>query len=319
MRVLITGVTGYIGRHLARTLTAAGHEVIGLARTREPRSLPTERFRYVQADVMRLETVRADADVAIHLACANGSRVVPELDYGLTVGGTRNVLDLCRRNQITRVIFFSTLQVYGEMHGRSIDEETPPQPINDYGLSHRMAEELCEMAARNGEVRAVTLRPSILYGELDPEVPRWSITPGCFVREAVEQATITLTTNGSQFRNYAPMTFAGAVVAQLVARSRHWPPYDVFNISSPETLTVRDLAERAKLAVERVAGKRIRLAVNEQDKRTYARFDVSAEKVATFCDVHPRPRLDAALDEMASLLTRRGAGNPRQGAAKGDI
>lgn len=175
-----------------------------------------------------------------------------------------------------------------------------------------MGEDMLATATQRGRLRGVVLRPSIIYGDLHPELPRWSITPGCFCREAVESGTITLRSNGRQFRNYVPMEFVGAAIRRLVELDAALSAYAVFNVAGPETLSIRELAQQAARAAERACGRAVAVRVEETDTRVYPPFQLSGERLAAVTGAVCRPHLEAALAEMAQALQAAHVGRSAQ-------
>jgi nucleoside-diphosphate-sugar epimerase len=127
-RVLITGVSGYIGSRLALRATQAGHHVIATARRVTPVLKSALSMEVTSLDVLDSSTITRsfDADSIIHCATAND---ILSRDFAagaaLSVNGTRNVLEMALRNDIKDVQFFSTLQVYGTELEGTITEATP--------------------------------------------------------------------------------------------------------------------------------------------------------------------------------------------------
>lgn len=138
-RALLTGSGGFTGRYVARELTAAGYEVIGLAHDDDPHAGDDVlRANLLDRAAVRraLETARADA--VVHLAAisfvAHGD--VDEI-YRVNVVGTRNLLDaLAACAYIPRVVVLaSSANIYGNAQDDPITEATPPAPANDYAVS----------------------------------------------------------------------------------------------------------------------------------------------------------------------------------------
>ncbi len=87
--------------------------------------------------------IARDAQVVIHLAAAQHEANVPD-DYffDVNVNGTRTLLDASKRAGVERFVYGSTIGVYGESGGETLDENTPPRPMNVYGRSKLAAEEV---------------------------------------------------------------------------------------------------------------------------------------------------------------------------------
>ena len=133
-------------------------------------------------DVARLV---ADCDGVIHLAAV--SRVIwgerdPELCWATNVDGLRNVLDVAHRQpRKPWMIFASSREVYGQPSVLPASEETPREPVNVYGRSKVMGEELIEAARLDG-LRASVIRLSNVYGSTTDHADR--VVPA-FARAAV--------------------------------------------------------------------------------------------------------------------------------------
>jgi GDP-4-dehydro-6-deoxy-D-mannose reductase len=169
--VLITGVTGFAGSHLAELLVSRGDEVHGLAHEPAPfRNLVAiqDRVRIHQGDITRLEDVQgalADsrADAVVHLA----GMAVPTLASAdpvaavrVNVLGTATVLTALEQHPKTRLVLASSADVYGAPDRVPVDEDAPVRPSNVYAATKVAAEALTrELAARHG-APVVILRPA---------------------------------------------------------------------------------------------------------------------------------------------------------------
>lgn len=137
-RALITGLSGFTGRHLARELEAAGYEVFGTLHRGEdaaPRRFPLDLCR---ADQVRAMVDQVRPDVVAHLAAisfvAHGDA---DAIYQVNVLGTRNLLAaLAGQAHAPRaVLLASSANVYGNAAREILDESTPFAPANDYAVS----------------------------------------------------------------------------------------------------------------------------------------------------------------------------------------
>lgn len=150
-RILITGSNGFIGKRLKVTLINNGYEV--------------EEFNSVNGDIAETELNYADIEHVFHLA---GKSFVPDSwkdpasFYRTNVSGTLNVLEYCRRTK-AKLSFISSY-VYGIPQSQPISESHPINPINPYGHSKLLAEELCDFYSKNFGIGVTIIRPFNIYG-----------------------------------------------------------------------------------------------------------------------------------------------------------
>jgi UDP-glucose 4-epimerase len=152
MKVLVTGGAGYIGSVAAEELINAGHDVVvfdNLSRGHQG-AVPRE-AAFFHGDLLRPETIErcfrdhAGITGVMHFAAF---ALVPESmrDPGMyfqnNVGGSQNLLDAMGRHGVDRLIFSSTCATYGIPEVVPISEETPTAPINPYGQSKLMVEQM---------------------------------------------------------------------------------------------------------------------------------------------------------------------------------
>jgi GDP-4-dehydro-6-deoxy-D-mannose reductase len=171
LRVLITGITGFAGSHLAEHLVSRGDEVHGFAHERPPfRNLARvmDRVRIHEGDITRLEDIQgaiagSRADAVVHLA----GMAVPTLAAAdpvaavrVNVLGTAAVLTAVEGHSTTRLVLASSADVYGAPDRTPVDEDAPLRPNNVYAATKIAAEALArELGARHG-APVVILRPA---------------------------------------------------------------------------------------------------------------------------------------------------------------
>ena len=152
-KVLVTGATGFIGKHLVPRLQADGHEIVETGRASGDTT--------DQATWKRLPP----ADVVVHLAAKSfvpESWDAPGLFLRTNLLGTVEALEYCRAHG-ARLVFLSSY-LYGDVVRQPIPESTTLAARNPYALSKKLAEEACEFYAERFRIQATILRPFNIYG-----------------------------------------------------------------------------------------------------------------------------------------------------------
>jgi len=166
MSVLVCGGAGYIGSHMVRRLQAAGFEPVVLDNLSTGHRQAVAGCELVVGDL--LDTIGLEQLFAEHKFesvlhfCAKSlvgeSMHEPYAYYHNNVAGTLNLLAVMRSHGTGRLIFSSTAAVYGMPVSETIDENHPCEPINPYGRSKLMVEQILRDAARAHGLRSVCLR-----------------------------------------------------------------------------------------------------------------------------------------------------------------
>ena len=174
-RVLLTGITGFVGSHLAERLLADGHEVHGIAFEPAPypnlaaiaKDVRIHRADLADADGLREAITAARPDAVVHLA----GQAIPSLaqrDAGGTVAvnvvGTANVLAALDLLPGTHLVYASSADVYGEPPRVPVTEDEPLRPTNVYAASKAAAEALVREFGDRADHPTVILRPANTNG-----------------------------------------------------------------------------------------------------------------------------------------------------------
>lgn len=164
--ILVTGGAGYIGSHMVRRLGLAGHRVVvydDLSRGNADAVPDGLLVKGTLADRVTLGRVFEThaIDAVMHfaaLAYVGESVNEPALYYRNNVGGTQSLVDSMREHDVNRLVFSSTCATYGVPEALPITEDTPQRPINPYGRSKLMIEQLLEDYATAYGFRSIALR-----------------------------------------------------------------------------------------------------------------------------------------------------------------
>jgi UDP-glucose 4-epimerase len=162
--VLLTGATGYIGSHTCVELIAAGWTPLIIDNLCNSSPVVLDRIEritghrpaFVEADVGDADALdgafRAHpCEAVIHFAGLKSvaeSVVEPLRYYRNNIGGTMVLLDAMRRHGVRQIVFSSSATVYGLTNTMPLTEDSPPGPINPYGRSKLIAEEIIADLAR---------------------------------------------------------------------------------------------------------------------------------------------------------------------------
>lgn len=239
MRVLVTGGSGFIGSHVVDAVHREGHDVRIFDLVHSPYRNDIEVVRGDLGDDSALRVAARGCDCVIHLAAVSDvNKVVEDPAHAATVNveGTANVVAAARAESVPRVVFASTIWVYGGARAARVDEDTPlAEPEHYYTETKRQGEDIC----RTADIEHTILRLGIPYG---PRA-RAATVLAAFVARAEAGKAITIAGDGRQSRRFVYVEdLAEGVVAALspVAANR------TFNLVGAESVSIRELADSVR-------------------------------------------------------------------------
>lgn len=169
--VLVTGANGFLGTVVVKELSQAGYDVRAMVHSLPSNALFPAGVDVVSGDVRdeeAMKRVAARCEGVVHLA--GKAHALDEGDgnegayYHTNVEGTKHVLDGAASAHVQRVIFVSSVKVFGESTEGCIDETAAPNPQTVYARSKWQAEQLVsEYGKRTGSL-AISLRLPMVYG-----------------------------------------------------------------------------------------------------------------------------------------------------------
>ena len=261
MKVLVTGGRGFIGARLVVELLARGTDVCVLDDgSRGGAALPGD-VEALDRDVRNADAVRAacrGVDAVVHLAAVQGTRTfyeIPDTVLDVNLRGVLNVAQACAAEEVQRLVFSSSSEVYGIPDRFPTPESAPlvvPDPTNprwSYGASKIAGELVVTHTARRHGFESVILRYHNVYGP----AMGWDHVVPQFLSRLIRNEEFTVQGDGSQRRAFCYVD--DAIVPTSAALTAEAAANGIFNIGNPaEEHSINDLIA----ALERVTGRTIR-------------------------------------------------------------
>ena len=299
-RVLVTGVGGFIGSHVAEALLRRGVEVVGLDgfvdsypradKERNLRGLTAQPgFRFVEADLRDapLDDVVADVDAVVNEAAFAGLprswSDVPSY-VGCNLLGLARLIDACQRAGVQRFVQASTSSVYGrEAVG---DETTPTRPTSPYGVSKLAAEHLLLAHVAERGFPAVILRYFSIYGPRQRPDMAYRI----FTEQLMTGVPITVFGDGHQSRSN---TYVEDCVAGTLLALEAGTPGEVYNIGGGVEIELLEAIGLIAELLDRRPRIQHRPARPGDQRRTCADTTKAHDQLGYRAAVEPRAGLQA--------------------------
>lgn len=176
MKILVVGGAGYIGSHMVKQLAQAGNDVITLDNLSYGYHDAVKYGEFIEGDLgddSVLDSIfsSGDIDAVMHFAGfiqVGESVIKPSMYYHNNVANTLTLLDAMLRHKVKNFIFSSTAAIFGEPDYTPIDEKHNKQPINPYGHSKLMIEQVLDDYDKAYGLRSTCLRYFNAAGA-DPE------------------------------------------------------------------------------------------------------------------------------------------------------
>lgn len=267
MRVLVTGIAGFIGSHLAERLLSRGDEVVGIdnfdpfyARAAKEENLAALRggAHVVVGDILDSALVdrtlaAAPFDAVVHLAALAGVRPslrAPSRYQRVNVEGTCVVAEAAIRNGVPSFVFASSSSVYGGNTKVPFSETDPvDRPVSPYAASKRAGELVLHALSHASGLSVTALRYFTVYGPR--QRPEMAVHAFCRAIEA--GAPITIFGDGQSSRDYTYID--DAVLGTIAALDRPGPGMRIYNLGGERRTSVSSLVE----LLERELGKSARV------------------------------------------------------------
>lgn len=269
--ILVTGGAGYIGSHMVLALADAGFRVVSLDNLSRGFREAVLVGEFVNCDLgssAGLEQLFSTYQFAavMHFAAyayVGESVSHPELYYQNNVANTLNLLAAMQRHQVSSLIFSSTCSTFGEPQYVPIDESHPQLPINAYGRSKWMVEQILADLGQAHGLRSISLRYFNASGA-DPlgrvgirSVPQTRLIPLVIQAASGRRANISVfgrdyaTADGTCIRDYIHVT--DLCQAHLLALNQllDGGGSDVYNLGNGQGFSVQQVIDMAQEVTHR--------------------------------------------------------------------
>lgn len=174
MKVLVTGGGGFLGRYIVEQLLAKGHLVSSFGRSPQD-ELESMGVSVIRGDLLDSDAVRSACEgmeAVFHVAAKAGIWGSRESYFAVNVEGTRNVLEACKANRVSYLVYTSTPSVV--FNGKSFQGANESLPYGKNWLCHyaetKAIAEQEVMAAQSDCLKICALRPHLIFGPRDPHL-----------------------------------------------------------------------------------------------------------------------------------------------------
>jgi len=287
MRVLVTGIAGFIGFHLARRLVSSGIELIGVDNMNAyyDVTLKEKRLSLLLAEGAKQGNVPSvhrinleDSEnlynifrlykptIVVNLAAQAGVRHSLEapMEYvSSNIVGFCNILEACKRYGISNCIYASSSSVYGGNTSLPfVESQTADHPMNMYAASKRANELMAHSYSSLYNISTVGLRFFTVYGPWGrPDMALFK-----FTKNILERSPIQVYNHGDMARDFTFIDDVVESIMRLIKRgacmpyssfdrlspdpSRSWAPFRIFNVGNSNPVKLLDYIE----AIENATG-----------------------------------------------------------------
>ena len=248
MRLFITGGAGFIGIHLCKKLLELNHDVTvydNFSNSSQENfdSIIKQKVTLISGDILdisKLVTSMRNHEIVIHLAAqisVSESIKNPKFTFDVNVNGTKNVLEACEKNNISKIIASSTAAVYQNVSEKIIlDESSVTKPSSPYGSSKLEMENMINDFTQTHNMNATILRLFNVYGM--GQSPEYAGVIAKFLSDIKNCNPLTIFGDGSQTRDFVHVDD----VVSAIILSINSPIFGLFNVATGNSVSVLDLA-----------------------------------------------------------------------------
>lgn len=254
--ILVTGASGFVGRELCKGLGNEGARVFSFDKETGQDVTDKKQFDHLPS-----------IDLVYHLASILDMRLTnedPNSTYNVNVLGTLNVLEFCRKYSGTKSVHVSSKgtklihvssYVYGKPRVLPVREDHVINPNNNYAMSKRLAEMVCEYHNRVYETPIIIARPFNIFGP--------SQRGDFLIPTIVNQVKQGKDVEVMDLRPKRDFLFIDDFVESLIGLGKHDVSWGIFNIGSGRSYSVEEIAK----TIIKASGKKLNLKSREIERQ----------------------------------------------------
>lgn len=285
-KVLITGCSGFIGFHLAlKLLNNKNYIVYGIDSLNNYYDLKLKKkrlailsqysnFIFFRSNIENKNKINEFLNginliFIFHLAAQAGIRLSlsnPKKYFDNNIEAFFNILELARKKKVKRLFYASSSSVYGNHSGKH-HEKLNLKPINFYGLTKKMNEEMADMYFKQFKIKSIGFRFFTVYGEYGrPDMAYYS-----FTNQILNNKRINLYNKGNDFRDYSYIDDVINSIYLILINENKCEPSDKINIGFGKP---RKTSELLNIISDNISNRKVKIKyLNSNDfelRKTYA-------------------------------------------------
>ena len=278
--ILITGTTGFIGKHLVKKIPDYNMAIDQNGKKIDLR---------IREEVLKIKR----ADIVIHLA----GKIPSEKNYSKNIFfehnflGTLNVLEYCIIKKVKKIIFVSSY-VYGNSGKNPINEKHKIKPHNTYTKSKVLSEELCKIYAKKYKIEIIILRPFNIFGNLQKDNSLISN----IIKSIKNDSHITII-NKNDKRDYL---FIDDLINAIVKLIDYKCKFEIFNVGSGKSYSFENVVQ----LFEKKNKKKIKRKYKISKKNSIPKIQADISKIKKEIKWIPRYTLEEGIEKIVSKNTK---------------
>ena len=300
--VVITGVAGFIGSHLAEKLLHNNFKVIGIdsftnyypkkiKKNNLKECLKNKNFSFISKDLIEIDllSIFRKSQHLFHLAAQPGvrsswgSKFETYVKENILV--TQRILGYARAaNSFKKIIMASSSSVYGEQEGQMNEENTITKPVSPYGVTKLAAENLCRIYAKNYNLPITSLRYFTVYGPRQrPDMAFMQ-----FIKAALTNSKLIVYGDGFQTRDF---TYIDDIVKASISCIEGNLSNEILNIGGGFVVSINDIL---KLLTD-ISQTELKISYTTQQKGDAIHTEADISKAIRLIDYKPKTKIKDGL------------------------
>lgn len=247
-KILITGVAGMIGGSMAEYLISKGYKVIGVDDLSGgmKSNIPKE-VKFYKVSILNRKKIneifrKEKFDYVYHFAAYAAECLSPfirNFNYQNNLVGSANIINACINNSVKKIIFTSSIAVYG--HGNPpYTENQQPNPIDPYGIAKYATELDLKLAYEQFGLNYSIIRPhNVIAISRQNYADLYRNVISIFIRQGINKEPISIFGDGLQTRAFSDIKYSLDPIYKLMNYNDH----KIFNLGSDKIFTIKEAAE----------------------------------------------------------------------------
>lgn len=249
-KVLITGVAGLIGSHFSRHLINKGHEVAGIDdfsggyEDYVDSRLEMYDFNLLDADKLEKLFRKFQPDYVYHFAAyaAEGlSPFIRNFNYSNNLLASVNVINECVKNNVKKIIFTSSMAVYGE-NSVPFNEDMQPNPVDPYGIAKYAVEMDLKQAYEQFGLNYTIVRPHNIIGIYQNIWDKYRNVVGIWINRVLNGESIRVFGDGEQQRAFSNIDYYMRPFEDLMIKGDR----ETYNLGADKEYSLNEVAGTLK-------------------------------------------------------------------------